>query len=61
MIRTDWFFLLGINFCIFQEVPDKSLITLSFLLSTCKENTYKQYHGGRDPAKTNDGFAHASF
>ena len=30
-IRTDWFFLLGINFCVFQKVPDKSLIILSFL------------------------------
>ena len=26
VIRTDWFFFLGINFGDFQKVPDKSLI-----------------------------------
>ena len=36
-IRTDWFFLLGINFCDFQKVPDKSLIIFSVLLSRCKK------------------------
>ena len=36
-IRTDWFFLLGINFCDFQKVPDKELIIFSFSLSTCNE------------------------
>ena len=25
-IRTDWFFLPGINFCDFQKAPAKSLI-----------------------------------
>ena len=40
MIRTVWFFLQGINFCDFQKVSDKSLITFSFLLSMCNRNTY---------------------
>ena len=34
----DRFFLLGINFCYFKKVPDKSLIIFSFLLSTCDGN-----------------------
>ena len=36
-IRTDWFFLLEINFCDFQKVPDKSMIIFSFLLRMCNE------------------------
>ena len=35
VIRTDCFFLLGINFCDWQKVPDKSLIIFLFSLSTC--------------------------
>ena len=31
-IRTDGFFLVGINFCDLQKVPDKSLIIIWFLL-----------------------------
>ena len=31
-IRTDWFYLLGINFCNFQKVPDKSMIIFSFFI-----------------------------
>ena len=34
----DRLFLLGINFCYFKKVPDKSLIIFSFLLSTCNGN-----------------------
>ena len=37
---TDWFFLLGKNFCDFQKVADKSLIIFSFLSSTCNRNTF---------------------
>ena len=40
VIRTDWFFMPGINFCYFQKVPDKSLIIFSVLLSTCNGNIY---------------------
>ena len=50
LLRTDWYFMLGINFYDFQKVPDKSLIILSFLSSTCNGNTYmyfKQYYGAR--------------
>ena len=36
-IRTDWFFLLEINFCVFEKVPDKSMIIFSFLLRMCNE------------------------
>ena len=32
-VRTDWSFLLGITYCDFQKVPNKSLMTFSFLLS----------------------------
>ena len=44
-IRTDWFFLLEINFCNFQKVPDKSTIIFLFLLRTCNEiiNTSNDY------------------
>ena len=31
-IRTDWFFLVGINVCDLQKVSDKSLIIIWFLL-----------------------------
>ena len=31
-IRTDWFFLVRINFCDLQKVSDKSLIIFWFLL-----------------------------
>ena len=42
-IRTDWFYLLGINFCDFQKVLQyQALITFSFLLSTSNRNTYFQ-------------------
>ena len=37
-IRTNGSFLLGINFCDFQKVPYKSLIILSFSLSSCNGN-----------------------
>ena len=37
---TDWFFLLGKNFCDFQKVLDKSLIIFPFLSSTCNRNTF---------------------
>ena len=40
MIRTDCFFLLGINICAFRKFPDKLLIIFSFLLSTCNGNPY---------------------
>ena len=30
VIRTDWFFLLGINFVDFKKVLDKSLIVFQF-------------------------------
>ena len=36
-VRTDWSFLLGITFCDFQKVPNKSLMTFSFLLSAWME------------------------
>lgn len=36
-IRTDWSFLLGITYCDFQKVPNKSLMTFSFLLSAWME------------------------
>ena len=36
-IRTDWFFLLEINFYDFQKVPDKSMIVFLFLLRMCNE------------------------
>ena len=38
----SWIFLLGINFCYFQKVPDKSLLIFSFLLGKCNGNTYFQ-------------------
>ena len=41
LIRTDWFFLLGINSCDFQTVPSTqypALIIFSFLLSTSNRN-----------------------
>ena len=31
-IRTDWFFLLGINICAFQIFPDILLIIFSFFI-----------------------------
>ena len=36
-VRTDWSFFLGITFCDFQKVPNKSLMIFSFLLSTWME------------------------
>ena len=36
-IRTGGFFLLEVNFCDFQKVPDKSMITFLFLLRMCNE------------------------
>ena len=42
VITTDWFFLLGINFCDFQKAQYLALIIYSFLLSTCNRNTYFQ-------------------
>ena len=30
VIRADWFFLLRINFCDFQKVPDSAVIIISF-------------------------------
>ena len=55
-IKGDWFVLLGINFCDFQKVPDKSLIkiidNISFLSRTCKGNTYFLYYGVCTPCKT---------
>ena len=41
-IRTDWFFLLGINFCNFRKHLVHSIDNISFLLSTCNRNTYLQ-------------------
>ena len=43
-IRTDWFFLLGINFAIFRKYPVPSIdnIFVFNLLSTCNINTYFQ-------------------
>ena len=38
----SWIILLGINFCYFQKVPDKSLLIFSFLLGKCNGNTYFQ-------------------
>ena len=34
-IRTDWFLLLGIDFCAFQKFPDKSLIIFPFFFLIC--------------------------
>ena len=39
-IRTDCFFLLGINICAFRKFPDKLLIIFSILLSTYNGNPY---------------------
>ena len=49
VIRKDWFFLLEINFCDLQKVPDKSKIIFWFLLRKCNQiinNNYLlfQYH-----------------
>ena len=61
LLRTDWFFLLGINFCDFQNVPDKPLMILSFLSSTCNGNTYfQQYYGARPLCKTSTRFDYSS-
>ena len=51
-IRTDWFFLLEINFCDFQEVPDKSMIIFLFLLRTCNEiiNNYISFFSNNTTA-----------
>ena len=39
VIRTDWFFLLGINFCDFHKVLDKSLrIYIYIFFNTCNGN-----------------------
>ena len=38
-IRTDWFFLLGINFCDVQKVPSIENIFV-FIFSMCNRNTY---------------------
>ena len=44
VIRTDWFFSLGINFCDFQKVSStRSIDNISFLLSImCNRNTFFQ-------------------
>ena len=45
-IRTDWFFLLEINFCDFQNMSKRTqhpaLTIFSFLLSMCNRNIYFQ-------------------
>ena len=41
-IRTDWFILLGNNFCDFQKVLSPQLDNIFVLLSTCNTNTYFQ-------------------
>ena len=41
-IRTDWFFLLGNDFCDFQEVLSPQHNNIFVLLSTCNTNTYFQ-------------------
>ena len=39
VIRTNWFFSLGINICDFQkETGNPALTIFSYLLSTCKRN-----------------------
>ena len=35
-IRTDWFFLLGINFCDFQKVPVPSIDNISIFIEYLK-------------------------
>lgn len=39
-VRTDWSFLLGITFCDFQKVPNKSLMIFSFLLNAWMEEIF---------------------
>ena len=41
-IRTDWFFLLGNNFCDFQKVLSPLLDNIFVLLSRCNTNIYFQ-------------------
>jgi len=55
-IKGDWFFLLGINFCDFQNVPDKSLIKsliiFRFYRERVKEIHIFLYYGVCTPCKT---------
>ena len=38
--KEDWFFLLGINFCDFQKVQDKSLIIFRFYQERVKMHIF---------------------
>ena len=51
-IRTDWFFLLGNNFCDFQKVLSPLLDNIFVLLRATQIYIFKRYYGMRTLCKT---------
>ena len=54
-IRTDWFFLLGIDVCDFQKVQ-----SLKHWVGAMEIHIFKQYYGMRTLRETSNSYAEAS-